>query len=252
LIGDDTVTVVDGVATFANLGVSGAAGDYTLTFSGAGLTVTQSLTLAIGAAGGFVGDDTGGGCDVWECVVDAAGSGDRGLPAAMCLMDDSSSQVSIAVSTGGTLTGVTTRTVAAGVASFSGLSLTGTPGTFTLTYSSSGLANVDDTIALGQSAQTITFAPLGNKTFGDDSFSIAASASSFLPVTFTSQTPGVCSVTGVDVTIDAAGTCTIRAAQAGDTNYLAAPDVDQSLTVARGDAGTRWRSPRHRGFMERR
>lgn len=81
-------------------------------------------------------------------------------------------------------------------------------------------------------AQTITFAPLGDKTYGDIDFTVSATASSGLPVTFTSQTPSVCTVSGSTVSMVSAGTCTIRASQAGDATYNAAPNVDQSFTVA--------------------
>ncbi|MBH1965823.1 MAG: IPTL-CTERM sorting domain-containing protein [Comamonadaceae bacterium] len=69
------------------------------------------------------------------------------------------------------------------------------------------------------------------------SFSIApvATASSGLPVTYTSLTPAVCSVTGTTVTPLAGGLCTIAANQAGGTvganQYNAAPQVTQSVTV---------------------
>jgi parallel beta-helix repeat protein len=87
--------------------------------------------------------------------------------------------------------------------------------------------------------QAITFAALANKTFGDADFTVSASAESGLPVTFTSATTGVCTVSGANgetVTILAAGTCTIQANQAGGeasgTTYGPAPTVSQSFTVA--------------------
>jgi len=50
-------------------------------------------------------------------------------------------------------------------------------------------------------------------------------------VTFTSATPGVCSVSGSTVSFAAAGTCVIDANQAGDTSYAAAAQVSQTLVV---------------------
>src|SRR5438552_14652541 len=79
--------------------------------------------------------------------------------------------------------------------------------------------------------QTITFNALGAKTYGDADFSVSATASSALTVSFTSQTLGVCTVSGTTVHLVAQGTCTIRASQAGDSNYNTAPNVDQSFTV---------------------
>ncbi|OQX04579.1 MAG: hypothetical protein BWK73_35835 [Thiothrix lacustris] len=83
-----------------------------------------------------------------------------------------------------------------------------------------------------KNTQTINFGALGNKTLGNADFAISASASSGLAVSFSSQTPSVCSVAGTSVHLVAAGTCTIRASQAGNATYSAAVDVDQSFTVS--------------------
>lgn len=83
-----------------------------------------------------------------------------------------------------------------------------------------------------KTAQTITFGSLPNKIIGDAAFTVSASASSGLPVAFSSATPLVCSVSGSAVTLVSAGTCTIDANQAGDTTYAAAPKVSQSFGVS--------------------
>lgn len=92
-------------------------------------------------------------------------------------------------------------------------------------------------VSNGTTAQTISFAVLPNKTVGDAPFAVAATASSGLPVSFTSQTSAVCSVAGTTVTIIADGTCTVRASQAGDATYQSASNVDQSFTVAAATSG---------------
>ena len=51
-------------------------------------------------------------------------------------------------------------------------------------------------------------------------------------MSFSSSTPTVCTVSGSTVTPLAAGTCTIAANQAGNTNYSAAPSVTQNISVA--------------------
>ena len=50
---------------------------------------------------------------------------------------------------------------------------------------------------------------------------------------FASTTTAVCTVSGSTVTVVAVGACTIQALQAGNANYLAAPTVNQSFTVAK-------------------
>lgn len=87
---------------------------------------------------------------------------------------------------------------------------------------------------LALTPQTITFNALPNKNLGDVPFSLAATASSGLPVTFSSQTPNICSVTGNTVSVLQLGTCTINASQSGNGSYAVASDVTQSFTIASG------------------
>jgi hypothetical protein len=79
--------------------------------------------------------------------------------------------------------------------------------------------------------QTITFEPLPNRTLNQSPFDITATASSGLPVSFASNTPEVCLVNGVTVSLITTGTCTIVASQAGNDDFDPAPDVSQSFTV---------------------
>ena len=51
------------------------------------------------------------------------------------------------------------------------------------------------------------------------------------PVTFSSPTPSVCSVTGSTVSFVGVGTCTVDADQAGNANDDSAPEVSQSFSV---------------------
>ena len=90
-------------------------------------------------------------------------------------------------------------------------------------------------IAFGQfivPSQTIRFDPLVNRSYGEPPFSLSSSATSGLPVTFTSSTLSVCTVNGNTVTLVAAGSCTLAANQSGDANFPAAPQVMQTFTVA--------------------
>lgn len=84
---------------------------------------------------------------------------------------------------------------------------------------------------VNRASQIITFLPLPARVLGTAPFAVGATSSSGLAVAFATQTPIVCSLAGTTVTMLAAGTCTIRASQAGDANYLAAPVVEQSFNV---------------------
>ena len=57
------------------------------------------------------------------------------------------------------------------------------------------------------------------------------------PVVFSvasSSGPGVCTVSGTSVTFTAAGSCVIDANQAGNAQYVAAPQVQRTITVDQG------------------
>ncbi|MEM7296842.1 MAG: fibronectin type III domain-containing protein [Bacteroidota bacterium] len=92
---------------------------------------------------------------------------------------------------------------------------------------------IDDT----KQDQTITF-DLGVdaiKTFGEEAFTISATASSGLEVTFESSDPTIATVSGNEVTIIGAGTCSIIASQSGNESFNPAPSVEQELTVNKAD-----------------
>lgn len=83
---------------------------------------------------------------------------------------------------------------------------------------------------VGTTAQTITFPNPGTQTAGTSQM-LSTKASSDAVVTLTSATPSVCSVTGTTATFLNAGTCTIDAAQSGNSTYAPATQVAQSFTV---------------------
>jgi len=78
--------------------------------------------------------------------------------------------------------------------------------------------------------QTITFATIPSQAVGN-TLTLSATTSSGLPVTYTSTTTSVCTLAGSIVTFKATGSCTITASQAGNSNYLAAASVAQTVTV---------------------
>jgi hypothetical protein len=84
---------------------------------------------------------------------------------------------------------------------------------------------------VGQS-QTINFGPLPDRKFGTPPFTVSATASSGLPVSFTAQ--GFCSVSGRTVTLLGVGNCTITAQQPGDSRWAPAPDVPQTFRITGG------------------
>ncbi|HEY0174093.1 MAG TPA: Ig-like domain repeat protein [Pyrinomonadaceae bacterium] len=100
-----------------------------------------------------------------------------------------------------------------------------------------GVGNVTPTLNdvtvcfVNKLTQTINFAPLGDKVYGDADFQVSAAATSGLAVSFAAS--GDCAVTGDTVHITGAGSCTITASQAGDATHEAAPDVAQTFDITK-------------------
>ena len=82
----------------------------------------------------------------------------------------------------------------------------------------------------GHKSQTITFAPPRDTLVGEP-VTLSASASSGLPVSFASNTPAVCAVSGSTVTTMAVGACMITASQGGSADYAAAAPETRSFQV---------------------
>jgi sugar lactone lactonase YvrE len=82
-------------------------------------------------------------------------------------------------------------------------------------------------------SQTISFSSIPSQVINTSvPVVLTASASSGLAVSFTSSTPGVCTVTGAAATLISAGSCTIQANQPGNTAYAPAATAMQTFTVA--------------------
>ena len=82
-----------------------------------------------------------------------------------------------------------------------------------------------------KSDQNITFSQLTDLTYGDSDFNLTATASSGLPVSYSSSNTSVATINGNTVTIMGAGSTTITASQSGNASYNAATDVQQGLIV---------------------
>ncbi|MFM1772590.1 MAG: hypothetical protein RLZZ71_1732 [Bacteroidota bacterium] len=80
-------------------------------------------------------------------------------------------------------------------------------------------------------SQTISFTLASPVTYGVSPITLSATATSGLPVTFSSSNTSIATVSGNTLTIVGAGSVTITANQPGDATYAAAPAVNQSLVV---------------------
>ena len=131
----------------------------------------------------------------------------------------------------------------------SGASITGTPteaGTFTVNVTATDAttptalvsAAVPLSLVIAQGAQTVAFTstPPASPAPGTTYTVTATGGASGNPVVFSidpGSTAGACSISGAVVSFTGAGTCLINANQAGNANYAAASQVQQTITVAK-------------------
>ena len=98
----------------------------------------------------------------------------------------------------------------------------------------SAAPQVTETVNATPASQTITFTTNAPASAANNSnFTVAASASSGLAVAYSSA--GVCSNTGATYTMTSGtGTCSVIANQPGNSNYMAATQVDESVNATPG------------------
>jgi len=105
--------------------------------------------------------------------------------------------------------------------------------TYTVSTANGGGSSTATISIAVKSPQTITFDALASKTYGDDTFDLAATSTSGLAVSYSSDNTAVARISGTTVIIVGAGTANITATQAGDATNLAAVNVTQQLTVSK-------------------
>lgn len=205
----EVATITEGTVTI----VGGGTATITGTLSNSCFTTTAEQTLVVKKAThevtfAAIPEATYGGADIT-----LSASSSAGVPVTF-----SSSDENVVTISGNTLT------VVGG-------------GEVTITASSEnsnyGLVTSTQTLSVKKADQTITFEELEDKTFGDDSFELVASAGA--EVSFTSSDENIVTISGSTATIVGAGTVEITASQAGNSNYNAASDVLQTLTVNKAD-----------------
>jgi hypothetical protein len=98
-----------------------------------------------------------------------------------------------------------------------------------------------------QSSQTITFAAPADRPFSPTPFALSPTTDAAgLSITLTSTTADVCTVTALEVTTVATGTCTLTASQAGERHYMAASPITHSFTVTSANQAITFPAPADR------
>ena len=115
-------------------------------------------------------------------------------------------------------------------------------GSATITASQAGndiydsATRVTQNITIGKANQSITWNQTLSGTYGNPPITLTATASSGLPITYTSSNTSVATVSGNTLTIVGGGSATITASQAGNNNYAAA-NATQNITVTQPVTG---------------
>jgi hypothetical protein len=87
--------------------------------------------------------------------------------------------------------------------------------------------------AILAAGQSISFAQPDDRALSAGPMTVAPTATSGLPITLSSATSTVCTVTDLAITPVSAGTCTIHADQPGNADWTAAPRVTRSFTITK-------------------
>ncbi len=104
-------------------------------------------------------------------------------------------------------------------------------------YSVASQVQQSFTVAKGDQTISFTSSAPGSAKVGGSTYTPTATATSGLTVALTidASSSTVCSIAAGVVSFQTVGTCTVNANQAGNGNWNAAPQVQQSFTVAKGD-----------------
>lgn len=255
------VTQLPQVATATYNGTVGTAFSQALATTGGTPTgfATTSGTLPTGLSlnattGSITGTPSAAGNGTTVSIL-ASNTGGNGTAATITFnIAKANSTISVTGSTSFTFTGSAQGPTTSSVSGSSGAvtySYSGTGGTshgpsatrptaagnYTATATVAADANYNTAsssayaFTIAQATQSITFGALSSKTYGDSTFSLTATASSSLSISYASSNTSVATVAGSTVTVVGAGSTTITASQAGDSNYTAATNVTQTLTV---------------------
>jgi len=238
LQGTLTATAADGLASFSTINYQ-QANTITLSFASGSLVGVTSAPVQVNAAmasrlayiqqprSGVVGSNLG----VQPILIsrDAFGNDSAvGLPANLPVT------MGLAQGISGPLLGTTSldigTAVGNGSVSFTNLRVD-SAGTKQLTASAAGLGSSNSvSFSVGKGDQTINFASLTDKMYGNPPFPLSATASSGLTVSF-GVISGPASVSGSTASISGVGGVIFSASQPGDSNYNAAPSVNRGFTV---------------------
>ena len=225
--------------------------------SGLAVTIAVSGVCTRDAAGGVVTMTSGTG----ECTVTASQAGNGNYNAATNAVSKATAEkanqtidfspapptsavynTSFAVAATAT-SGLTVAISATGACSgTSTITMTSGTGTCTVTGSQAGNGNYNAAtsavyqVAAQKASQVISFTSTApsNAVYKGAAYSVTADASSELPVSFSIKSGSTCTLTAPNiVNMAGAGSCTVVASQAGNANFDAAANQEQSFQIGK-------------------
>lgn len=153
---------------------------------------------------------------------------------------DNSTTISASVNNSGTLLGTTTSTAIMGIATFTGLGISGIAGqTYVITFSSSpSYTSVTFQVTLSSINQSALSITSTSGVFGSPLRLTTSGGSGSGSITFSVNAGGNasgCAVSNVDsLTVTSVGTCLITATKAADNLYLSASSASTVITFTAG------------------
>jgi hypothetical protein len=235
-----TKAAIAGVATFSGLAINALLGLYTLDFSDGTLTPTTMgpIDVTVGAATHLAifaepSTSTASGVVLTHqptvAVEDSGGN-------IVNTVSTGAVSATVASGAGGSLSAGSTATIVAGVAIFSGLTLTGVPGTsYTLNFAGDSF-NVTDTtkILIGLPQAALVLASV-HATYGR-AFTLkttGGTGTGGLSYTVVNGSAKGCVLAGATLKSSTAGTCIVTATKANDSTYASIESPATTVTFAK-------------------
>ena len=235
-----TQSAVNGVATFTGLALNARAGSYTLTFSDGALSVAISTSVTV-----YVGPATHLVVTIEPSAVAQSGVVLSVVPMISALdsggnvvsaLNTGYATASIASGIGGVVSAGASAPFLAGVATFTGLTITGTSGiTYGLAYSGSGFSVVDAahvTLGVAQAplVVTSTHAIYGRNLRLATSGGSGTGAVSFVVI---NGTASGCRLSGAVLLYSSTGTCIVTALKAASGNFRPVSSSPTSVMIVK-------------------
>ena len=231
-------TAVNGVATFTGLALNAKVGTYTLTFTDGVLSaaVSTSVTVYVGPATQLVVTTEpsavaqSGVALATQPVVELRDSGGN----VVTTVNSGYATAGIASGSGGVISAGAVAPFVSGVASFSGLAITGTNGAiYGFVYTGAGLSVVDTSrITLGVAQPPLIITTV-NAVYGRNLRLATRGGSGTGPVTYVvvNGTATGCRLNGVVLFYSSRGTCIVTATKAASGNFLSVSSSPTTITV---------------------